>query len=64
MRVKIIKLKQVYPFYPIQGNNFIMEYRKEPHRVYSLIYDLIVIGKYHQPVCIKETGSSGITVIS
>ncbi|TXT66475.1 MAG: hypothetical protein BAJALOKI3v1_30134 [Promethearchaeota archaeon] len=35
-----------------------MEYRKEPYRVYSLIYHLIVIGKYHQPVCIKETKRS------
>ncbi|TXT66772.1 MAG: hypothetical protein BAJALOKI3v1_10042 [Promethearchaeota archaeon] len=37
-----------------------MEYRKEPLRVYSLIYDLIVIGKHRHPVCIKETGRSGV----
>jgi hypothetical protein len=35
-----------------------MEYRKEPHRVYSLISHLIVIGKNRHAVCIKEIGSS------
>jgi hypothetical protein len=35
-----------------------MEYRKEPHRVYSLIYDLIVIGKRRHPMYIKETRRS------
>ena len=31
-----------------------MEYRKDPHRVYSLIYHLIFVVKYRQPVFIEE----------
>ncbi|MFW9987717.1 MAG: IS200/IS605 family transposase [Candidatus Odinarchaeota archaeon] len=33
-----------------------MEYRKDPHKVYSLIYHLIFVVKYHQPVFIEEIG--------
>lgn len=33
-----------------------MEYRKDPHRVYSLTYHLIFVVKYHQPVFIEEIG--------
>ena len=33
-----------------------MEYRKDPHRVYSLMYHLIFVVKYRQPVFIEEIG--------
>ncbi|MBD3196362.1 MAG: IS200/IS605 family transposase [Candidatus Lokiarchaeota archaeon] len=33
-----------------------MEYRKDPHRVYSLTYHLIFVVKYRQPVFIEEIG--------
>ena len=36
-----------------------MEYRKDPHRVYSLMYLLIFVVKYRQPVFIEETGIIG-----
>jgi len=34
-----------------------MEYRKVPHRVYSLMYHLIFVVKYRQSVFIEEIGS-------
>ena len=34
-----------------------MEYRKDPHRVYSLMDHFIFVVKYRQPVCIEEIGS-------
>ena len=33
-----------------------MEYRKDPHRIYSLIYHLIFVVKYRQPVFLEEIG--------
>ena len=33
-----------------------MEYHKEPHRVYSLIYHLIVVGNYRQRVFLENSG--------
>lgn len=33
-----------------------MEYQKEAHRVFSLIYHLIFVVKYRQPVFIEEIG--------
>lgn len=33
-----------------------MEYRKEPHGVYYLLYHLIFVVKYRQPVFLEEIG--------
>lgn len=33
-----------------------MEYHKDPHRVYSLIYHLIFVVKYRQPVFLEDIG--------
>jgi len=33
-----------------------MEYQKDPHRVYSLIYHLIFVVKYRRPVFLEEIG--------
>ena len=33
-----------------------MEYRKDPHRVYSLTYHLIFVVKYRQSVFLEEIG--------
>ena len=33
-----------------------MEYHRDPHRVYSLIYHLIFVVKYRQPVFLEDIG--------